>query len=460
MDTKILMQKDLFDCIRNFSLRCLNKSVKWASDLLIAISKNQNIPMEGFDHHKGLSVYQYSKLMMATSLFNLGEYKRAAFYIRDIGNDLGNFLHIYFQYKELQKLEWEEFSREIESSLIPCPCISHGYQMLLESIVPVKKNDGYIYYLQYDNLIKQLPKIWMKDFYILEVEKKLGVSKLNKQNWDNFSSIGFSDTLYIKSSMAIKHKSLNLIDRAKNIYEEIFELDPYSVEHVDTFSNILYLHQDITRLSKLVRETVAYARYKPETCYAIELDPLEYRAWFGLGHVYELLKMPNECLSLYKKAYYIRPCDSKLSLAIARILESLGNMSECIDMLGVSVESGDFEGTSTIKLACLLENKDKDRSASLYKRFLSFYDDKGIAQAEDSATATLFLMDYYFEKKQYEETEIYARRGCRYNQSLKHSEITLQKLDKIISEGKGKRKNAPIIPIREQLFVPKDQDES
>uniref|UniRef100_A0A6G3ME78 Cell division cycle protein 23 homolog (Trinotate prediction) n=1 Tax=Henneguya salminicola TaxID=69463 RepID=A0A6G3ME78_HENSL len=163
----------------------------------------------------------------------------------------------------------------------------------------------------------------MKDFYILEVEKKLGVSKLNKQNWDNFSSIGFSDTLYIKSSMAIKHKSLNLIDRAKNIYEEIFELDPYSVEHVDTFSNILYLHQDITRLSKLVRETVAYARYKPETCYAIGnlynvanlhseasiyfrqsllLNSTYTPAWTLLGHEFIELKNIPSAMAAYKRA--------------------------------------------------------------------------------------------------------------------------------------------------------------
>ncbi|KAF1742181.1 hypothetical protein MXB_3102, partial [Myxobolus squamalis] len=104
----------------------------------------------------------------------------------------------------------------------------------------------------------------------------------------------------------------------------------------------------------------------------------------------------------------------------------------------------------------LLESRDQDRSAVLYKRFLTIYDDKGIARAEDSSTATLFLMDYYLEKKQYDEAEIYARRGCRYNQSLKHSEMTLEKINSIISEGTSVARKPPLIPTRAKLFMRKD----
>ncbi|KAF1742180.1 hypothetical protein MXB_3101 [Myxobolus squamalis] len=290
--------------------------------------------------------------------------------------------------------------------MIPNPMLATNFQTLLEQVKSIERPDSYLYYLQaliyfwlknetlglenlrlaiahdclnwpawvelahhttlenFDNVILNSSKIWMKDFYILEVEKKLGISKLTKQNWDNFNEIGLNNSIYLKSSMAVRLKSLNLIDRAKHALDEIFEIDPYNVDLIDIYSNILYLQQDSIQLSKLVKESIKHARYRPETCYAIdplgnlynlanlhseaalyfqqslllnsnytqawtllghefielknipsamasykraiELDPLEYRAWFGLGQVYELMKMPNQSLSLYKKAYYLR----------------------------------------------------------------------------------------------------------------------------------------------------------
>lgn len=40
--------------------------------------------------------------------------------------------------------------------------------------------------------------------------------------------------------------------------------------------------------------------------HAIEVNKRDYRAWYGLGQTYEILKMPFYCLYYYRKAHQLR----------------------------------------------------------------------------------------------------------------------------------------------------------
>ena len=42
------------------------------------------------------------------------------------------------------------------------------------------------------------------------------------------------------------------------------------------------------------------------TCVCAEVSPRDYRAWYGLGQTYEILKMPYYCLYYYKRAQMLR----------------------------------------------------------------------------------------------------------------------------------------------------------
>lgn len=42
------------------------------------------------------------------------------------------------------------------------------------------------------------------------------------------------------------------------------------------------------------------------TRHAIEVNKRDYRAWYGLGQTYEILKMPFYCLYYYRKAHQLR----------------------------------------------------------------------------------------------------------------------------------------------------------
>ncbi|KII72591.1 Cell division cycle protein 23 [Thelohanellus kitauei] len=109
----------------------------------------------------------------------------------------------------------------------------------------------------------------MKDFFLIELEKLLDVTKLNNLHWDNFNNIGITESVYFKSFAAIKLTRLDLIENAKNAFVELYEMDPYNIDSIDKFSNILYLKNDYIALSKLVKNCFRFARYKPQTCFAV-----------------------------------------------------------------------------------------------------------------------------------------------------------------------------------------------
>ena len=69
---------------------------------------------------------------------------------------------------------------------------------------------------------------------------------------------------------------------------------------------------------------------------AIEVNRRDYRAWYGLGQTYEILKMPYYCLYYYKQAQELRPSDS-------RMLVAMGECYEKLDKIQVKLYS--FEGS-------------------------------------------------------------------------------------------------------------------
>ena len=56
---------------------------------------------------------------------------------------------------------------------------------------------------------------------------------------------------------------------------------------------------------------------------AIEVNRRDYRAWYGLGQTYEILKMPYYCLYYYKQAQELRPSDSRMLVALGESYEKL-----------------------------------------------------------------------------------------------------------------------------------------
>ncbi len=104
---------------------------------------------------------------------------------------------------------------------------------------------------------------------------------------------------------------------------------------------------------------------------AVELNPRDYRAWYGLGQTYELLRMPFYALYYFRRATQLRPHDARMWCAMGQCYENDQLQSVDKDKMEVAaircyrraVQNGDREGIAlhklvhivSLHLGCMLE---------------------------------------------------------------------------------------------------------
>ena len=106
--------------------------------------------------------------------------------------------------------------------------------------------------------------------------------------------------------------------------------------------------------------------------HAIEVNPRDYRAWYGLGQTYEILKMHSYCLYYYKKAQELRPNDSRMLMALGDSYEKLDRPHDALKCYWKAHCLGDMERTVALfHLARLYEKTDDaDQAAAAYHQFI------------------------------------------------------------------------------------------
>ena len=91
---------------------------------------------------------------------------------------------------------------------------------------------------------------------------------------------------------------------------------------------------------------------------AVELNPRDYRAWYGLGQTYELLRMPFYALYYFRRATQLRPHDARMWCAMGQCYENDQLQSVDKDKMEVAaircyrraVQNKDREGIALHKL--------------------------------------------------------------------------------------------------------------
>ena len=90
----------------------------------------------------------------------------------------------------------------------------------------------------------------------------------------------------------------------------------------------------------------------------MELNPRDYRAWYGLGQTYELLRMPFYALYYFRRATQLRPHDARMWCAMGQCYENDQLQSVDKDKMEVAaircyrraVQNKDREGIALHKL--------------------------------------------------------------------------------------------------------------
>ncbi|KAB0798290.1 hypothetical protein PPYR_09283 [Photinus pyralis] len=529
----VVIKKDLTAGIRECSQRGLYHSAKWLSEINFSIA-HIKLPLETSSVVTELESESY---LLAKSYFDLKEYDRCAFFTETCVEPKPRFLHLYSQYLSIEKKKLDNMT---DTNCPPDPTKNNALRMLCTSLKEdqfVNKLDGYCLYL-YGIILKKLdlnslamdifvdaineeplhwgawqelallvpdkstllslrlPNHWMKHFFLAHVY----LEQLNNEEaldiYYDLHSQGFDKSTYIMAQMAIAYHNRRELDKAILMFKELLHLDPYRLDNLDTYSNLLYVKEMKTELANLAHTAVNIDKYRVETCcvignyyslrsehskavlyfqralklnpqylsawtlmghefmemkntnaaiqsyrQAIEVNRRDYRAWYGLGQTYEILKMPFYCIYYYKQAQQLRPNDSRMILALGETYEKLDKHENALKCYYKACNVGDVEGMALVKLAKLYDKLNEvDNAAAAYTEFCFKEEDQragGYDGENEFYNAFQYLANYHLKRGQLEDAYAYAYKCIEHDETKEQGKSLLKAIATKRAEQEG-----------------------
>ncbi|XP_055920521.1 cell division cycle protein 23 homolog [Eupeodes corollae] len=497
------VKNDLCKAIVECNKRGLLQSVKWLAEMNHGLSYVETTR----DFHESvssdLSKADYDNYYLGKSYFDLREYDRAAYFTRDCESRVPKFLHYYATYMAKQKRQLESVTDN--SNLSDSPLAKDMSDLLasLKYEYSERKLDGYGLYL-YAVVLKNvglnemaihvfvesiqetpmlwssyvelaplisekekiialnLPNHWMKQIFLAHAYIELYLNYEGLKQYENLRAAGFQNCIYITSQMALAYHNKREVDKAIEVFQTIQEVDPYRLDNLDTYSNLLFVKELKTEMASLAHKALSISKYRPETCCvignyysirsdhqkaimyfqralklnpqylaawtlmghefmelkntnaaiqsyrkAVEVNKRDYRAWYGLGQSYEILKMHYYSLYYFKNAHKLRPFDSRMLVALGETYEKLEKNENAIRCYLKACNVGDIEGIALYKLANLYEKLGNIESA--VPAYISYCaDERAAADKQSLFHAYITLANYYENNGQYEKAAHYA----------------------------------------------------
>ncbi|KAI3952175.1 hypothetical protein MKW98_005870 [Papaver atlanticum] len=472
--------------------------------------------------------------LLAKSYFDCKEYRRAAHVLRDQTGKKAVFLRSYAIYLAGEKRKEEEVI-ELDGSLGKSDAVNNELVSLERELSAQRKNgtiDSFGLYL-YGVVLKEkgrkdlartvlvesvnnypwnwsawselqclcttndilknldLKNHWMKDFFLGSAFQELRMHTDSLARYEHLQRT-FRFSNYIQAQIAKAQYSLREFEEVEVIFEELLRNDPYRVEDMDMYSNVLYAKECFSALSYLAHRVFLTDKYRPESCCiignyyslkgqheksvmyfrralklnknylsawtlmgheyvemkntpaavdayrrAVDINPCDYRAWYGLGQAYEMMCMPFYALYYFRKSVYLQPSDSRLWIAMAQCYETeqLHMLEEAIKCYERAANCNDREAIALHQLAKLHQELGRSEKAA-------FYYEKDLERMEaeerdgpNMVEALLFLATHCRAEKRFREAEIYCTRLLDYTGPEKETAKSLLRGMKIAQSG-------------------------
>lgn len=209
----------------------------------------------------------------------------------------------------------------------------------------------------------------------------------------------FPTSAFLKTQKALMYYHIKEFDDAEQIFSELMVTDPHRLDHLDHYSNILYVMEMRPKLAFLAQTATATDKFRPETCCvvgnyyslksehekavmyfrraltldrnflsawtlmghefvemknthaaiesyrrAVDVNRKDYRAWYGLGQTYEVLEMHSYALFYHQRAAALRPYDPKLWMAVGQCFGKVGKIMNGIRAYKRALVAGSYDG--------------------------------------------------------------------------------------------------------------------
>ncbi|KAI8117955.1 Cell division cycle protein 23 like protein [Lucilia cuprina] len=493
-DVKRELRRGIIECQK----RGLLHSAKWLAEMNHGLSDvDIDMNSEKCDFSEvaldGITPVEYDNYYLAKCYFDVREYDRAAYLVRNAESAVPRFLHLYATYMGLEK-------RRLDSTTDQSNLNDSGHVKDLADLLATLKAeysrgrlDGYGMYLygvvlkavdlnqaaqevliqsiraapmlwgsyvELAPLIKEKEKLqtmhlgghWMRHFFVAHTYIEMYLNDEGLKAYEDLQAAGFRKCVYVTSQMALAYHNKRDVDKAIEIFQALQEADPYRLDNMDTYSNLLFVKELKTEMAQLAHKVEGINKYRPETCCvignyysircdhfmaityfqralklnpkylaawtlmghefmevkntnaaiqsyrkAVEVNRRDYRAWYGLGQAYEILKMNHYSLYYFKIAHKLRPYDS-------RMLVALENAIQCYSK---ACDVGDIEGIAMYKMANLHEKLGAlDLAVKCYIMYCN--DERAAADKQSLYHGYMTLANYYESKEEYDRASHYA----------------------------------------------------
>ncbi|VEN45701.1 unnamed protein product [Callosobruchus maculatus] len=538
------VKRDLLIGIHECSQRGLYHSVKWLSEINYAL-KHVSVPRQEMPELKDNTDNELEEFLLAKSFLDLKEYDRCAHFVKNCSKPKPRFIYFYSRYLSIEKKKLDNMT---DTNCPPDPSKNDplkdlctelkidyfddkldGYCMYLYGVV-LKKMD--LLPLAIEVFIKavklepilwsawfelgkiipdkititaaELPNHWIKYFFLAHTYLEQLNNEEALQIYNSLFELGIQNSSYLMSQIALGHHNQRNLNEAIEMFQKILELDPYRLENLDTYSNLLYVLEKKKELADLAHNVVNVDKYRVETCcvignyyslrsdhvkavlyfrralklnphfvsawtlmgheymemkntnaaiqsyrHAIEINPRDYRAWYGLGQTYEILKMPNYCLYYYKQAQMLKPNDSRMVIALGEAYEKLDKTENALKCYYKACVLGDVEGTALLKLAKLYDKCNEiENAAAAYTDFCLREEDresKGFEDQTEFYGALQYLANYHLKKGELDDAYTYAYKCMECEETKEQGKALL----KTIAAKRAEQEPPPAVRLEE-----------
>ncbi|SCU92393.1 LANO_0E00672g1_1 [Lachancea nothofagi CBS 11611] len=286
------------------------------------------------------------------------------------------------------------------------------------------------------------------------------------QELDYLLSI-FPNFAFLKTQHALINYHYMDYVSAGLIFDQIIKLDPYRLEDMDTYSNILYVMQKPSKLAYLAQFASGVDRFRAETCCiianyysakqeheksimyfrraltlnksctsawtlmghefvelknshaaiecyrrAVDINARDFKAWYGLGQAYEVLDMHLYSLYYFQRSCALKPLDKRMWQALASCYEKVDSIDESIKCytraLQLSLNS-DLDTTILYRLALLHEKlRDVNNCKGYMVKCVDAHQNTDGLISDEITKASLWLAKHEAKQKNFSEAYKYA----------------------------------------------------